>query len=404
MKEKNILFFIFLIMFWLGSFLIFFIFTKLCLQLSLSIKGANIVWEGSSFKITSAEERRYRNLVEKMVFKIADTYSQLLFPSIKKIPRIIPHPIVQLEKPNCVSPYYRPTTQEYVRHECMVYTPYVNYAPAPGNIGGAFHNRQQFRYPEDLNKKLSNEIRIFITGGSAAWGCLAPNDESTIPSFLEKELKKYKHKNFFFRVINAACGGYHTTDERIWIFNRITEYEPDIIISYSGYNDIYNVYRVHHDLFSSLHNESSYYYWVIREYEHYNNRDFVLNHTPDFAKLLYNKEDFPRKTLKNIQIIASYLNTIGIEYIFILQPIRSDNPKEVLEMAEILEKTLKEKSKTSPPFIFLSYKDLFRKKEEYFIDLCHLGDIGNQIIAQRLVKDLEPVILEVIRKREKSEK
>ncbi|HOK57140.1 MAG TPA: hypothetical protein PKV21_04450 [bacterium] len=378
------------------SFFIFYILTKVCINLSLRITGASIIWEGSSFKIIQRTERHYRNFIEKMIFCFSDRYTQLFLPQISKLPRLINHPIIQKEMPHSERAFFKKPKNEYVRHATMVYTPYVHYAPAPGYMGGVFHNNQQFRYPENLDKKKINEIRIFITGGSAAWGCLMPDNKSTISAFLEEEFKKFPDKNYFFRVINAACGGYHTTDERIWIFNRITEFEPDVIISYSGYNDIYNVYRVKQDLFSALHNEGSYFYWAYREYEYYNNRDFILKITPDFFHFFYTPNDFPRKTIKNIHIISSYLNSIGVKYIFVLQPFRSDNPEECLIMAEKLEKELKQVSKLFN-FKFISYRNFFLNQEEYFIDLCHLGDKGNKVIACNLYRELIPVIYEIIK-------
>lgn len=401
-KRDDISFYLYFVLFTgfiLGA-LCFWTFSKICFKLSLRITSADIVIEGSAIKILPKGERRYDNLLKKVVFKTSDTYIKIFFPELKNLPRKVNLPITHKIVPDNLNAYSKKIRKEYVGQACVVFTPYVHYAPAPGYVGGAFHNIQQFRYPQDLTKKLENEIRIFITGGSVAWGFLAPDDKSTISGFLEDELKKIKFGNFTYKVINAAYNGFTTTDERIWIFNRITEFEPDIIISFSGFNDIYYVYHVSQDLFNSLHNEGSYFFCLVQEYEYFNNRGLAVKLTPDFSKLFYSPSDFPRKTIKNIHIISSYLNSIGVKYVFVLQPFNSKNPPEVIEMAKILEENLKENS-AKIGFKFISYLDLFKNREDLFLDLCHFGDIGYKIIAENLAKDLKPIILNVIKEKEK---
>jgi len=407
MKEK-IFNFIFICLIILLAFSIFIVFSKVCFKIYFKFSFADTYWEpGAILHLNSSNPYRYssKSKIKNIAKKIAYKYTNLLIPEVKYLPLKINHPLYQVLPVENKEAYNKKVDIIEAR-PIMIFTQGVIYAPIHGKSYSSFHNIQQFRYPYDLKKeKNKNEIRIFITGGSTAWGYGAPDDNSTISSFLEKFLNE-KFKNYSIKVINAGVDGYDTTYERIWIFNRITEYNPDIIISYSGYNDIRYTYLIGRDLFSNIHNDGSYFFWAIQQYECFNRGKDLADRIQqyDFPKLFFDKNDFPYKTLKNVTIISLYLNYVGIKYVFILQPInREKTLPEVIPLAKKLEANLEELSKNLK-FIFISHMDLFYGKENLFRDDCHLGDIGNQIIAQRLVKDLEPVILEVIRKREKSEK
>lgn len=335
--------------------------------------------------------------------KVTDALLRIAIPNFNHLPVKISHPLLQTKTSDNPDAYSLPP-KEYVHHASMEATPYVMYAPARGNIQGNFHNSQQFRYEADLGKKEKNEIRIFMTGGSTAWGSMAPNLNSTISAFLEKELNSKNSSGFKFRVINAAAGGWNTTEERIWIQNRITEYEPDIIISYSGHNDIGNITDVNdglRDIFTYIHNDAGYYFEALREYDSYNikNRPFPIYR--DTSKEYYQDSDFPKKTIKNIQIIASYLNSIGVPYVFVLQPLnkKSSGMDAYPPKYEILARELEAKKNTAgEKFLFINHSNFFDGQEKFFVDSVHFGDRGYEIIAKDLMVQLRDVIQSIIKK------
>ena len=51
------------------------------------------------------------------------------------------------------------------------------------------------------------------------------------------------------------------------------------------------------------------------------------------------------------------------------------------------------------PFTFINHLRLFKGREQLFVDICHFGDIGNQIIAEDLLRELKPMISEIAAKR-----
>lgn len=303
--------------------------------------------------------------------------------------RRINQPFMRIKKPNELPSniFLSKPMNAYVYHSPMMPDPFVTFALLPGKYLGVENSIQQFRYDKILKKKKENEYRIFITGGSTAWGAIAPNNDSTIAGFLERILrKKIKSKNI--KVITAAAGAWNSTQERIWIFNRITEYEPDLIISYSGHNDIFDVHLRHKNLFNSYWYDGAYYYNSILEYENYNRGTNISDDVRNYHKII-NKHftsKFPDQTIKNIKIITSYLEKINCKYFYILQPIREKERKAVSLECDKLRNSLSKFAKENKTFQFYDDSSLFDGRDDIFFDRCHIGDKGNKLIAERLSK------------------
>ncbi|WP_267383136.1 SGNH/GDSL hydrolase family protein [Cyanobacterium sp. uoEpiScrs1] len=117
--------------------------------------------------------------------------------------------------------------------------------------------------------KPKSEIRIFILGGSTAFGQLNPNNQTTISYHLEARLQQRvkQQKNspdqyrpdifpFFiptrrqliklppkiregnYRVINAAVPGYTSGNQLAKLALKILPYQPDLIVVLDGYEDL----------------------------------------------------------------------------------------------------------------------------------------------------------------------
>ena len=70
---------------------------------------------------------------------------------------------------------YTDTSQTYESFRTlarMEYSSYLGYIPAAGHEATGYRtNGQHFRYDEELTRdKLPGEVRVFVTGGSTAWG------------------------------------------------------------------------------------------------------------------------------------------------------------------------------------------------------------------------------------------
>jgi hypothetical protein len=121
--------------------------------------------------------------------------------------------------------------------------------PAYGRVDRQ-HDAQGFRRDRDVSlEKPPNTIRIFITGGSTAYGYSTnmPEDtgerwrllynNQTIDYYLEQELNQAfpaKH----WEVINAAAPAYQLVQELAEVESVLLRYRPDCVIFLDGYNDV----------------------------------------------------------------------------------------------------------------------------------------------------------------------
>jgi lysophospholipase L1-like esterase len=135
------------------------------------------------------------------------------------------------------------------------------------------HNAQGFRRNRDVSlAKPANTIRIFITGGSAAYGWntnmfeynnkrlrFLYNDQ-TIDSYLEQRLNQASpSKNW--EVINAAVPGYQLNQELAETESILLAYRPDCVILMDGANDMDYLWmyaREHYDSYSTVYHSEDF--------------------------------------------------------------------------------------------------------------------------------------------------
>jgi lysophospholipase L1-like esterase len=96
-------------------------------------------------------------------------------------------------------------------------------------------NNFGFRGPEITKIKSEEIYRIFIVGGSTAFG-VGSTDEATISSFLQKKFDMLSLEQRI-EVINAGVGGSFSYEENNLIKEYLLQFEPDLIIGYDGGND-----------------------------------------------------------------------------------------------------------------------------------------------------------------------
>ena len=113
--------------------------------------------------------------------------------------------------------------------------------PLPTNSKG-FIGKQEFQI-----KKDPNTLRILVLGASPL-GKLPPKEENknnnpnlTISHLLEKELNILSHKkniNKKFEVLNLSSTAYNSYENLLSYITKGRFYNPDLIISYQGVNDV----------------------------------------------------------------------------------------------------------------------------------------------------------------------
>jgi lysophospholipase L1-like esterase len=120
------------------------------------------------------------------------------------------------------------------------------------------HNAEGFRRSTDVERaKPSNGYRIFLMGGSAAYGISAAppyppvliTNEKTIDHKLEALLGPL-FPGLRIEVINAATTAYWTHHHLIYLHEQLLDWAPDLVIFFDGINDYYHTRADHRQFLS----------------------------------------------------------------------------------------------------------------------------------------------------------
>jgi lysophospholipase L1-like esterase len=127
--------------------------------------------------------------------------------------------------------------------------PFRMHGAAPRLQTGQSHlgmttNDSGLRDSETVPRKVSDELRIVVLGGSAVLGAGVADDE-TAPHRLEGLLAQRLDREPLdgvrtVRVINAGQGYYNSTQELVFLVTELAIYEPDVIVVADGYNDLHH--------------------------------------------------------------------------------------------------------------------------------------------------------------------
>ncbi len=293
-------------------------------------------------------------------------------------------------------------------------TPFIGAAPSPGPHHNAFINSFQFRTKnEPLMPKPETVFRIFITGGSTAYGSGAPSQDATIGAYLESILRRDDELigGKEPQVLTAANAAWASTHERILIENRLSELDPDLVLSLSGNNDVHWGYRGKDILWFRTYQEEG--YWKLLYWLH---RVCGLGHLVDVVKTESSPmapKGVAERLHKNVSLSAHALSLQDTPYVFLLQPTIAVTDKPLSEReqelvnpeasiyheqchAEIKE-ALSQIRATNYTFMDLSsIFDHLTENDEVFLDSYHFGDRGNEIVAQAIYQRIAPMIRKAI--------
>lgn len=287
----------------------------------------------------------------------------------------------------------------------VVYAPFVNYLQWP-DTGVYQINGLQFRADRELVLPPSEGVfRIFITGGSTAFGTGSPEYGHTIGGFLQARLNEAAGPatGRRYEVYTMANPGWSTTHERIVIENRLSELGPDLVLSFSGNNDVYWGYEGHDILW--------YQDLVATFYRALLNRVYELAGSPAMPPVATAKEapvppaQVARRLAKNVGLARCALADAGIPYVFALQPSLpvSKKPLSDYEAAFLQQPWIEHfqaayglideilAARESVGFGFINLAPVFDgagATEEIFLDSFHFGDRGNRLLAEALYREL----------------
>jgi hypothetical protein len=136
---------------------------------------------------------------------------------------------------------YSPPVNPFIRSEFP-----INYHATSDNTEGlpgvearnAFNtNNMGFRGDSMVVPKPKNEYRIFMIGGSST-ECRVLDDSAAITAILQKRLNEAIPSDLSIKVYNAGKSGDSSPDHIAMLGHRIVHLEPDLIIVFSGANDL----------------------------------------------------------------------------------------------------------------------------------------------------------------------
>jgi len=297
------------------------------------------------------------------------------------------------------------------RLRAVVYSPAAQPAPFVGHVarpvkgGDLTINGFGFR---DTRRSYSDKppgtVRVFITGGSTAWGSGAPSQRQTISHLLEDMLNARAAGGMRYEVINAAFPAWSTTQEKILIQQVIADLRPDVVIMVSGNNDVH----------WSLQGED------IRWFFSYADRNFVT-----MVNGLYHgigqlewmtpvaREAPPRPcaelgplSSRNAQEAAFALARLPARLVFALQPNLMTTAKPLTPReqrlvkadgraywAECYRSMIAHLGRLAAGnFQFLDLSRMFGEVDggtELFIDNYHFAELGNKLVAEALARRID---------------
>ena len=292
-----------------------------------------------------------------------------------------------------------------------VLTPFVVTGPKPGLSGNAHVNSMQFRSPRELSvPKPAGVCRIFLTGGSTAFGSGAPSEDATPGAFLESLLngpERSPHRQYC-EVFTLANPAWASTHERIVIENRLSELQPDLVISLSGNNDAH---------------------WAAAGRDVFWFRTYADQHCwnlLNLARRLGGVEPMPEveehaatispasvadRLAKNVLLSAAAVEMAGARYVFALQPMIAVSTKKLsareneiraaqaagfdhfAQCYRYMRSRLSELS--DDRLVYLDLSDIFADlgaSDEIFLDSYHFGDRGNELVAARIADGIGPIL------------
>lgn len=293
-------------------------------------------------------------------------------------------------------------------------TPFVGTAPSPGQHQNAHINSWQMRNSEELQMpKPEGVYRIFLTGGSTAYGSGAPSQEQTIGSLLNDLLNKNLSKpGLRYEVFTFANPAWASTQERIAIENYLSELQPDLVISLSGNNDVFWADAGRNVLWFSAFSDD--YFKTLANTGLKTAGRKELQDLPQARPL---PQPVPVQTVayrleKNVRLGAHALQ--GVDWVFFLQPTLSvskkslssrekdflSNSKEYyVHCYQAIAASLSGVSLKNFKFIDLSgVFDRYGAEDDMFLDQFHFGDKGNAVIAHAILTSLTPQIEGSLRK------
>ena len=300
-------------------------------------------------------------------------------------------------------------------------TPFLGYAPEPGDQGEGHFNAQQMRNQNDVAlPKPAGVYRIFLTGGSQAYGAGAPSSDVTIAAYLERLLNEHNPwPGRRVEVFNTAVCGWASTHERILIENRLYAMQPDLVLALTGANDVHWAFSGADIQFLRTY-EDRLYFDSVNAAMAWTGAKTCAEGPPWISGQALDPGVVAGRFVRNMRLAALALEPAGARLVVALQPTLSPAAKKLsagesnwLEKKEdagkvdylercfaAMDKALRTADPAARATLernpanlqTIPVRDVFASRSDaIFFDLFHMGDKGNELLARRLAEELNKI-------------
>jgi lysophospholipase L1-like esterase len=254
--------------------------------------------------------------------------------------------------------------------------------------------------------KPEHTVRIFLTGGSTAWGSGASSQTKTISCVLEQILNQRiaPTTGYRYEVINTAFPGWSTTQEKILIQQRLVNMHPDVVLMFSGSNDVHwTLYNRDIRWFYGPQDEN--YMMMINEiYNSSSHPEWKFSLPASSGRI--EASELARITARNVEDAAIAAGRVKALLIFALQPNVVSTTKRLSKRERQLSGVQNKDYWNShyqalrtelgqikgQDYRFLDLSKFFGEldeRTELFVDSYHFADLGYRLIAQALADEID---------------
>lgn len=312
-----------------------------------------------------------------------------------------------------------------LRQQGMQWEPYLHYRfePMNGKHNTIYENGQRKTVNYSL-KDSATAFKIFCFGGSTMYSAGA-RDAHTIPS----ELSKLIHAEFpdqNIEITNFGCHGYTRASENIQLQQELVKNNiPDVVIFYDGVNEIVSAHQNNKaGLPTNSYNRRKefkiafdYKRRIMLMVTSSNLYRFITTmqrkiFTNSAYKQLGKRSDTLALDIANtytgyVKLSKSLENEYGLKVFNFMQPniyskknltkIEQDHFKDhqyYENLYDLSYDAVRKDAVMINDSTFVDISDVFDTAEKtIFTDFCHTGELGNQLVAARMLDYLKPLLL-----------
>ena len=270
-------------------------------------------------------------------------------------------------------------------------------------------NEHGFRGSEISQTKNENTFRVFVLGGSLTYGMFSTSDETTYSGYLQEKFDSL-NTDYKIEVINAGVNGYLSSDVVYQIKTKLVDYEPDLLIAITG-ND---VKKASNDIDTDV----PFFYSISNQFAglklYYKSPEFFEFIKRVTLKNVYGDQGIPGEAVVHESIeynitlwknrwmeICDLSKESNFDVLIVIPPLLGDGNKTLSNWeSKSLEKLSHKSIVPSYHLVKDTLRDLDKKctdtldltnvfddvSKTIYLDLEHVNDSGNMLIADELFK------------------